>query len=59
MSDEQLITEEDVNGFKEQIEQWSQGLSDGERAVLQMVLVRAFGPEDDVMGFDATAPANT
>src|SRR5262245_4871597 len=53
MAEELFITEEDVNGFRERLAAWGQELTDGERAILQMVLVRAFGPEADVEGFAA------
>ncbi len=49
-----VITEDDVTGFRDKMDAWASTLSAGEQAVLQLVLVRAFPPEsdDDVEGFD-------
>jgi hypothetical protein len=40
-----LITEADVDGFRERLDQWGTTLPEGEQAVLRMVLVRAFPPD--------------
>ena len=49
-----VITEGDVIGFRDKLDVWASTLSTGERAVLQLVLVRALAPEsdDEVEGFD-------
>ena len=55
-----VITEDDVAGFRDKLDAWASTLSAGERAVLQLVLVRAFPPDvgDDVEGFDNRAKGN-
>jgi len=51
-----IITEADVNGFRDKLEAWGSALEPGEQAVLNMVLVRAFPPgsEPEVEGFIAS-----
>jgi hypothetical protein len=59
MSDSRLITETDVDEFREKLDEWSATLNDAERAILQLVLVRAFPEsEPDVEGF-STRDAST
>ena len=50
-----VITEDDVTGFRDKLDEWASTLSAGEQAVLQLVLVRAFppSPDDEVEGFEA------
>jgi len=52
-----FITEQDVNSFRGKLDAWGATLADGERAILQLVVVRAFpeaGAESasEVEGFD-------
>jgi hypothetical protein len=51
-----MITEQDVSTFRTKLDDWGSGLSDGERAILQLVVVRAFpesteSSEPEVEGF--------
>lgn len=56
---ELMITEEDVRSFRDKLDAWNESLDDGERAILQLVMVRAFPEstapnewdEPDVVGF--------
>ncbi|MCU0268238.1 MAG: hypothetical protein MUF83_06270 [Acidimicrobiales bacterium] len=50
MAETRWLTEEDVERFRGKLEAWGAQLDDAERAVLQLVLVRAF-PEADVEGY--------
>lgn len=52
-----FITEQDVASFREKLDAWGATLADGERAILQLVAVRAFpeaeaASESEVEGFD-------
>ena len=55
-----VITESDVRSFQSKLEQWGADLSDGEGAILQLVLVRAFpdgaSAEPEVEGFADQTP---
>jgi len=57
-----VITETDVVGFQDKLEEWGATLSVGEQAVLRMVMVRAFPPgsvpEPEVEGFSRRDPAS-
>ena len=50
------VTEADVISFREKLDAWGATLSGGERAILQLVAVRAFPEEGDpeVEGFTST-----
>lgn len=48
--DEVLIDEADVVAFREKLGAWADGLDDADRAILQLIMVRAF-PESEVEGF--------
>ena len=58
-----VITESDVRSFRTKIEQWGSELPDGEGAILQLVLVRAFpdgaSAEPEVEGFADQNPHPT
>ena len=56
---ELTITEQDVHSFRQKLLTWGDTLSDGERAILHLVAVRAF-PDDgeaEVQGFGSGAGA--
>jgi hypothetical protein len=49
--DELTISEADVASFRDKLTTWAETLSDGEQAILGLVVDRAFADEPEVEGF--------
>ncbi len=51
------ITEADVDGFRRKLDDWGDGLTEGELGVLRLVLDRAFpGGDGEVAGYAILSP---